>query len=68
MRRVISVTRRHLEFLFPAEEKVMCAVCERPGVGDDCKCECHAWKPADLFAEGDWQLPSTDDCHVGDDV
>ena len=21
-----------------------------------------------LLAEGDWQLPSTDDCHVGDDV
>ena len=41
MRRVISVTRRHLEFLFPTEEKVMCGHGCRLGEGSNgCyKCE-----------------------------
>ena len=63
MRRIISVTRRHIAFLFgdlsdspktsktPNEETVMYA---RTEVRE--------------LAEGDWQLPPADDSHVGEEL
>lgn len=26
----------------------MCGICDRVGVGDDCRCACHAWRPRRL--------------------
>jgi len=49
MRRLISVTRRHLEFLFPDEKAAV------------------MYAPIELPLDTELQLPSTDDCHVGDD-
>jgi hypothetical protein len=63
-RRIISVTRRHLEFLFNREETVMCSQCMQLGSA----CGYHAKLIRVAVDDTELQLPSTDDSHVGEDV
>ena len=67
MRRVISVTRRYIDFLFNREETVVCRSCELPGIGDSCDCRCHTFRPSNLIDDTELQLPPSDESKVGQD-
>mgnify|MGYP001583008683 CR=1 FL=1 len=81
MRRVISVTRRHIDFLFAREEPVMgelelrfkSAIVQSYLTHGRARTVTQgaelAWQATrHLFDEGSWLLPTTDDDHTGEDV
>ncbi len=67
-RRVISVTRRHIDFLFNREETVMCGHSCRLGDGPSGCYKCELVLDELRFSgEGDHQLPPSDESKVGQD-
>ena len=61
MRRIISVTRRHIAFLFGD-------LSDSPKTSKTPNEETVMYAPTELPLDTELMLPTTDDCHVGDDV
>lgn len=81
VRRIVSVTRRQIEFLFnrggpvmsDLERRFKSAIIESWRVNGRARTVTQgadlAWDATrHLFGEGEWLLPSPDDDHVGEDV